>query len=56
MMNSWRLYDTPPALIYGFHDCDRDVADRVLAGPEGLLPSENEYDWLGHGIYFWECV
>ncbi|WP_168383924.1 hypothetical protein, partial [Acinetobacter indicus] len=19
-----------------------------------LLPSENDYDWLGHGIYFWE--
>jgi hypothetical protein len=54
MTNSWRLYDTPPALIYGFHGCDRAVADRVLEGSERLLPSENEYDWLGHGIYFWE--
>ena len=54
MTSGWRLYDTPPALIYGFHGCDRAVADRVLAGAEGLLPSENEYDWLGPGIYFWE--
>lgn len=54
MTSSWRLYDTPPALIYGFHGCDRTVADRVLAGAEGLQRSENEYDWLGPGIYFWE--
>jgi len=54
MTNSWRRYDTPPALIYGFHGCDRAVADRVLDGTERLLPSENDCDWLGHGIYFWE--
>jgi hypothetical protein len=25
-----------------------------LAG-EPFKPSENDYDWLGHGIYFWEA-
>jgi len=41
-------------LIIGYHGCDAAVADRVLQSGEGLLPSENEYDWLGQGIYFWE--
>jgi hypothetical protein len=48
------LYSTRPSLILGFHGCDHDVAERVLAGNEPLKPSENSYDWLGHGIYFWE--
>lgn len=25
-----------------------------LAGEQDLLASTNDYDWLGHGIYFWE--
>ena len=25
-----------------------------MAGERNLPPSTNEYDWLGHGIYFWE--
>lgn len=30
----------------------RDVA--IRAGNEHLAPGENNYDWLGHGTYFWE--
>jgi len=30
------------------------VAELVLAGRLELRPSSNLYDWLGHGIYFWE--
>lgn len=26
----------------------------MLAGKASLTASENDYDWLGHGIYFWE--
>ena len=26
----------------------------MLSGKERLKPSKNEYDWLGHGSYFWE--
>ncbi len=27
---------------------------RVLHGQDELLPSNNPWDWLGEGIYFWE--
>ena len=40
-----------PLILY--HGCDRDVAESVLSGKETLQPSENDYDWLGPGIYFW---
>lgn len=30
------------------------MAERVFAGKELLRPSQNDYDWLGEGIYFWE--
>ena len=40
--------------VFGFHGCESRVADAVLAGKAKLLASENTYDWLGSGIYFWE--
>ena len=41
--------------VYGYHGCSRDVADKVLSGRgANLNSSENDYDWLGSGIYFWE--
>ena len=43
-----------PAFVIGFRGCDRAVGERVLANEEHLKPSENDYDWLGTGIYFWE--
>ncbi len=43
-----------PSFVLGFHGCDRAVADRVIAGRQPLRPSDNEYDWLGGGIYFGE--
>jgi len=27
----------------------------VLKNGKSLNPSQNSYDWLGHGIYFWEA-
>ncbi|MEB0029409.1 hypothetical protein QN372_01475 [Undibacterium sp. RTI2.1] len=52
----WALYDTQPAFVLGFHGCDQSVGERILAGEDPhLIPSENDYDWLGHGIYFWEA-
>ena len=39
--------------LLGYHGCRRDVAERVLAGAE-FEPSQNDYDWLGPGIYFWQ--
>jgi len=48
------MYDTLPSFVLGFHGCDRSVLQKVLNGENNLTPSENSYDWLGHGIYFWE--
>ncbi|HWB52862.1 MAG TPA: hypothetical protein VG722_01675, partial [Tepidisphaeraceae bacterium] len=42
------------SFILGYHGCDRAVAESVLSGRQSLHPSENDYDWLGDGIYFWE--
>jgi|SRR5688572_22469570 len=43
-----------PYSIIGFHSCDREVGLRVLNGKEELFSSNNSWDWLGSGIYFWE--
>ena len=43
------------AVVLAYHGCRKDVARKVLSGREVLKPSENEYDWLGTGIYFWEA-
>ncbi len=40
--------------IFGFHGLDEEVGKRILTGETELKPSENNYDWLGHGVYFWE--
>jgi hypothetical protein len=42
------------SFVLAYHGCDKNVAERVLGG-EGFIPSTNNYDWLGHGIYFWEA-
>ncbi|MDP1753386.1 MAG: hypothetical protein Q8L22_28375 [Reyranella sp.] len=39
--------------MLGFHGCSKATADRVLAG-KPFLKSQNNYDWLGEGVYFWE--
>jgi hypothetical protein len=48
-------------IVLGYHgakaDGSSEYAKRLLLGEVGVeewKPSENEYDWLGHGIYFWE--
>lgn len=47
-------YQSYPLFVFGFHGCERSVAEKVLAGEDELQPSYNGYDWLGTGIYFWE--
>ncbi len=42
------------AFVLGYHGCNRAVGEKVLAGKEHLKSSQNDYDWLGSGIYFWE--
>lgn len=39
--------------VIAYHGTDKATARRVFDGAS-FLASENDYDWLGHGIYFWE--
>lgn len=48
------MYSVLPSFILGFHGCDEAIAEKVFAGKTTLKPSQNDYDWLGQGIYFWE--
>ena len=41
------------SFVLAYHGCRRQVGERLLAG-ESFNPSENDYDWLGPGTYFWE--
>jgi len=43
--------------VVGYHGCHRDFARNLVAGRVGVAEwkaSQNEYDWLGEGVYFWE--
>jgi hypothetical protein len=42
------------SLVVGYHGCDIRVARKVISLKDSLHPSQNPWDWLGHGFYFWE--
>ena len=48
------MYYKLPNLVIGFHGCCIDTFKKVIYEQKNLIKSENTYDWLGHGIYFWE--
>ena len=52
--NYGKMYAKVPAYIYGFHGCHKDTYENVLFNGDSLPMSDNVYDWLGHGVYFWE--
>lgn len=55
MTSQWSAYEYQPSFVLGFHGCEERIGEKILSGKEPhLLPSEKKYDWLGHGIYFWE--
>ena len=55
MATHWSTYEYQPSFVLGFHGCDKAVGEALLAGKtHHLKPSTKVYDWLGHGIYFWE--
>jgi hypothetical protein len=42
------------SFVLAYHGCDGEVAERLLR-KEPFAFSQNEWDWLGAGIYFWEA-
>ncbi|RFS24989.1 hypothetical protein DVR12_07330 [Chitinophaga silvatica] len=54
MHNSEINYSSDHGLLLGFHGCDKAVRDAVLLGETELRGSNNNFDWLGDGIYFWQ--
>jgi hypothetical protein len=53
--NPWLLYQRSPSFVLGFHGSDKATVDAVVGGIAGHLDkSAGRYEWLGHGIYFWE--
>ncbi|GBR75667.1 hypothetical protein NO2_0318 [Candidatus Termititenax persephonae] len=49
-------YSASPVIAYGFHGTDEKCAYDVILGKiPHLSKSENTWDWLGTGIYFWEA-
>jgi len=45
---------TLPQFVLGYHGCDQSLVKQLLSAETQLKFSKNAYDWLGHGIYFWE--
>jgi hypothetical protein len=45
--------DLSASFILAYHGCDHEIAESLLSG-KPFQPSENGYDWLGSGIYFWQ--
>jgi hypothetical protein len=48
------LHRLSSTFVLGYHGCDRDVGESLIAGTP-FIASENDYDWLGPGVYFWEA-
>lgn len=48
------LYSHRSQFVLGFHGCDKALAEDVVLGKKMLKESDHDYDWLGHGTYFWE--
>jgi hypothetical protein len=40
-------------IVTGYHGTSLQTATSILSGGTFEL-SQNDYDWLGHGVYFWE--
>jgi hypothetical protein len=54
MPAGWSAYEYQPSFVLGFHGCDENIGEKILRGGGHLQPSVQKWDWLGHGIYFWE--
>jgi hypothetical protein len=48
------MHNLSASFVLGYHGCDRASGESLLQN-ERFRPSENSYDWLGSGVYFWEA-
>jgi hypothetical protein len=48
------LHHLSTTFVLGYHGCGRAVGERLLKG-HPFRASNNDYDWLGPGMYFWEA-
>lgn len=48
------IYSKGRGLILAFHGTDEKIVRDVVLQSKELSPSNNRWDWIGHGIYFWE--
>jgi hypothetical protein len=50
------MYSKRHNLTLGFHGCDKSLRDQIIVGKKIQYKSNNNWDWLGHGMYFWEYI
>ena len=43
------------SFVLGYHGCTKTTGENILSGRSFFAPSQNHYDWLGPGVYFWEA-
>lgn len=48
------MHDLAASFVLGYHGCSAETAEKLLNN-EPFIESDNEYDWLGSGVYFWEA-
>jgi hypothetical protein len=48
------VYVSKPNLIIGFHGCEKEDQNKLLNDIKYFKNSHEDYDWLGHGMYFWD--
>ena len=48
------MYSKRSTLVIGFHGCDAAVREELVTGKSSIKKSQNDYDWLGHGMYVWD--
>lgn len=48
------MHKLSASFVLGYHGCDETVGERLLRN-EAFRFSQNDYDWLGEGVYFWEA-
>ena len=41
-----------PITVVGYHGTSKEFANKIIA--DGFQPSQESWDWLGNGVYFWQ--